>query len=165
MNENKKYVLVLFLICFLAGLMLSFVYAISHNRIEERKKEEINSSIQQLFPQAKKIEEIKKEDFNYYQAKDEEGSILGYIFICEAKGYSSTIKAIVATEPDGKIKEIKILEQNETPGIGTRITEEGFLNKFKGKKKDDRIDAISGATISSGSLIKAIRENLNKIFQ
>jgi len=165
MNENKKYILVLFLICFLAGVMLSFVYNLTQARIEERKKEAFDTAIHEFFPQAKKIKELKKEDFNYYQANDEEGSILGYIFICEAKGYSSTIKAIVATEPDGKIKEIKILEQNETPGIGTRITEDEFLNRFKGKKKEDSIDTISGATVSSRSLIKAIKENLNKIFQ
>jgi electron transport complex protein RnfG len=165
MNENKKYVLVLFLICFLAGVMLSFVYSLTQARIEERKKEEFDTVIREFFPQAKKIEEIKKEDFNYYQANDEGENILGYIFICEAKGYSSTIKAVVATEPDGKIKEIKILEQNETPGIGTRITEDEFLNRFKGKKKEDSIDTISGATVSSSSLIKAIKENLNKIFQ
>ena len=165
MNENKKYILVLFLTCFFAGLMLSFVYTFTHARIEERKNRELNKAIQEFFPEAKNIKEIKRDDFIYYQPEDREGNILGYLFICETKGYSSTIKAIVATEPNGRIKEIKILEQNETPGIGTRITEEEFLNRFKGKKKEDGIDALTGATISSGSLIKAVKENLNKIFQ
>lgn len=164
MKRDKNYIMVLFIICFMAGLLVSFVYAVTHNRIEERKKQELNNALQQVFSQTKRIEESQKEDFLYYQAFDEEDNLLGYIFITEVEGYSSTIRAVVGAEPTGKIKEVRILEQNETPGIGSKITEEDFLNRFKGKTYLDQIDTITGATISSSSLIKAIREDLKRFF-
>lgn len=163
MKEERNYIKVLFLICFVAGLLVSLVYALTYNRIEERKKQELNDALQQVFAEAKKIEESQKDDFTYYQAFDEKNILLGYIFIAEAQGYSSTIKAIVGVEPDGRIKEVKILEQNETPGIGSKIMEKDFLKRFKGKTQDDKIDTITGATISSKSLIEAIKQSLKKL--
>jgi len=164
MREEKKYILILFLICFIAGLLLSFVYAITYEQINKRVKKELNITVKQFFPQTEITEELKSNEIIYYRVFDKEKNLLGYVFICETKGYTSTIKAIVGVEPSGKIKEIKILEQNETPGIGTRITEREFLNSFIGKTKKDKIDTISGATISSQSIIKAVKESLKEIF-
>lgn len=162
-DETKKYIGVLFLICFVAGLLVSLVYALTYSRIEERKRQELESALKEMFLDAKRIEETKKDDFIYYQAFDKEDKLLGYIFITEAEGYSSTIKAVVGILADGRIKEVKILEQNETPGIGSKIIETDFLNRFKGKSEGDKIDTITGATISSKSLIEAIKKDLKKL--
>ncbi|MCM8792279.1 MAG: FMN-binding protein [Candidatus Omnitrophica bacterium] len=164
MNQDKRYIGILFLICLIAGLLVSFVYALTHSRIEERKKQELQDTLRGMFSEAARIEELSKDELVYYQAISDENQVLGYILICEARGYSSTIKAIVSTDLEGKIKEIKILEQNETPGIGSKIMEEEFLNRFIGKSKDDSVDTITGATISSKAIIKAVKENLKKIF-
>ncbi|MCM8758088.1 MAG: FMN-binding protein [Candidatus Omnitrophica bacterium] len=168
MREDKRYVGILFLICFVASLLVSIVYALTYSRIEEREKRQLETSLEtslkEMFPEAAQIEELSKDGFIYYRAINNNDEVLGYILICEAVGYSSTIKAIVSTETNGKIKEIKILEQNETLGIGSKITEEEFLSRFKEKSKDDTFDTITGATISSKAIIKAVKESLKKIF-
>jgi electron transport complex protein RnfG len=58
-----------------------------------------------------------------------------------------------------------VLEQKETPGLGTKMTEDKFLNQFKGinisdfklavKKDGGDVDALTGATISSRAFCDA----------
>jgi electron transport complex protein RnfG len=164
MKDTIKYSLILFFICLIAGLLLSVVYAVTQPRIQQVKLQQQERAIRSVLPEAGKIQKVEKGDLVYHEALDNEGRLLGYIFIPEAKGYSSIIRAVVAVSPDAKIIAVKILEQNETPGIGTKITDEKFLQGFKGKTKDDSIDTITGATISSRALIKSIRETMQRFF-
>ena len=163
MKDTFKYSITLFLICFVAGILLSVVYAVTEPRIRQKKSDMQNSAIQEVLPGAKRIEEKQKDDFKYYLASDDKGNVLGYVFICEAKGYSSVIKAAVSITPKGEIINIKVLEQNETPGIGSQVTGAKFLDGFKNKTSKDSIDAITGATISSSALIRSVREAIEKI--
>jgi len=58
------------------------------------------------------------------------------------------------------VESVAVLEANDTPGLGDRITEQGFLDQFAGITYDDKsasIDAVSGATVSSTSVAKAVR--------
>ena len=163
MKETFRYSLTLFLICFVAGILLSLVYAVTEPRILQKKAELQNSALTEVMPQAQQLEEKEKDGFTYYAALDDEGGLLGYAFVCEAKGYSSVIKAAVSICPEGKIINIRVLEQNETPGIGSQITGEKFLSGFKNKSRQDSIDAITGATVSSSALIKAVQQAIEKI--
>jgi len=75
------------------------------------------------------------------------------------KGYNGLVKLMVGFESDGSIKNIVVLEQKETPGLGTKMKGEKFLKQFRGKnastfnlkpKKDGgEVDALTGATIST----------------
>ena len=75
------------------------------------------------------------------------------------KGFSGLIKIMVGFKPDGTIQNIEVLEQKETPGLGTKIKDEKFLKQFRTKnpssfnlkvKKDGgEVDALTGATITS----------------
>ena len=66
----------------------------------------------------------------------------------------------------GLWSEISVVDQKETPGLGTKITEEKFKSQFMGKnpstfklkvKKDGGdVDAITAATISSRAVCDAI---------
>lgn len=164
MKDTLKYISVLFSFCFAAGLLLSATYALTQPRIAKARQEQQDEAVKEVMPQAKEIKSLQKGDLVYYAAMDGQGRLLGYIFISESRGYSSLIRAAVSITPDGKIINIKVLEQKETPGIGSQITEAGFLERFKGKTARDEIDAISGATISSSALIKSVKATIEKIF-
>lgn len=69
------------------------------------------------------------------------------------------------------IKELRILAQSETPGLGARITQPEFLNRFKGLDYSEglkivtsrsglpgEVDAITGATKTGDSLQIIINE-------
>ena len=40
---------------------------------------------------------------------------------------------MVGFEPNGTIKNIVVLEQKETPGLGTKMKDDKFLRQFRGK--------------------------------
>ncbi len=55
---------------------------------------------------------------------------------------------------------INVISQAETPGLGSKITEPKFTDKFKGKSiaEIDTIDGVTGATISSNAVKNSIKE-------
>ena len=67
------------------------------------------------------------------------------------------------------VKEIIVLSNSETPGLGSKITLSSFTDQFKGLKSKEvvlnkdggRVDAISGATISSRAVTDSVRDELN----
>ncbi|WP_166960950.1 RnfABCDGE type electron transport complex subunit G [Yeosuana marina] len=81
------------------------------------------------------------------------------------KGFSGLVKLMVGFKPNGDIENVVVLEQKETPGLGTKMTEDKFLNQFKGinisdfklavKKDGGDVDALTGATISSRAFCDA----------
>jgi electron transport complex protein RnfG len=81
------------------------------------------------------------------------------------KGYGGDIDILIGLEDETTIKGITIISQSETPGLGSRIAESSFASKFAGlnigdvalKQDGGQIDAITGATISSGAVVDAVR--------
>lgn len=80
-------------------------------------------------------------------------------------GLWGTIKGYIAVSADLKtLIGIEFTEQNETPGLGGRISEDWFKEQFRGLdltegipiKYEDGIDAITGATLSSSAVLKII---------
>ena len=85
----------------------------------------------------------------------------GTVITCSGKGYGGTITVMVAFSPDGTVKQIKITEQAETAGLGSKIqTDAAFQESFVGLPAEDftidDISAISGATISSRAVTTAV---------
>jgi len=108
-----------------------------------------------------------------YPAK-KDGEIIGYaVNTYSVMGFSGNIRLVAGFKPDGTIINISILEQKETPGLGTKMTEPGFKNQFNNKnpsefrlkvKKDGgSVDAITSATISSRAFCDAIQRAYNTI--
>jgi electron transport complex protein RnfG len=172
MKEMLKIVISLFVIFVSAGLILSYVFAKTspvRYWVELKEKEE---ALKRMTPEADKIDKagewsIYEKKNEYYEAKKENKSI-GYIASTVGKGYSSYIKILVSTDPDIKIKAIDILSHGETPGLGDEIEKEDFKRQFGGKKLEnlelvkvetkDKIQAISGATISSRAVTNGVKE-------
>jgi electron transport complex protein RnfG len=83
-------------------------------------------------------------------------------------GFGGTVRLMVGFDAEGKILNINVLEQKETPGLGTKMADEGnvLLMSFKDKvaadvnmtvKKDGGdIDALTAATISSRAYAEAV---------
>ena len=53
-----------------------------------------------------------------------------------------------------------IRDSNETPGFGTRCSEDAFTSQFIGKPLPltlgDDVDAVSGATVTSQAVVDAL---------
>ena len=89
----------------------------------------------------------------------------------EGAGLWGPIKGIIAMHPDlESISGLTIMQQEETPGLGSRIADADYLAAFVGKRftptldlvspgkggGDNQIDSISGATMSSKAFIEIL---------
>ncbi len=166
-RELIKYGVLLMGVCAVSGLLLSGVYKLTEKRIEEQKILEEKLANQEVLPEATSFEkEIRKREAVEIGLKD--GKKIGEVYSITTRGYSGEIKLKVGVDLRGEITGVKILESQETPGLGAKIKGKKFLEQFIGKTKDNlylkkkklsgEIDSITGATISSSAIVEAIRE-------
>lgn len=98
-----------------------------------------------------------------------EGHAVGYaIEGASHNGFNGTVRVLVGFEPDGRIYDIDVLEQNETPGLGSKMCDEdnAMLLSLRGKRasrvkfalrsEGGSVDALSSATVSSRAYTEAV---------
>ena len=158
----------LFIITLVAGLSLGYVNDLTLEPKAKAKLERKVNALKQVLPEFNNnlVDEVTliksdkaKDNVEVYTAKNNDNYVGTAVVGSSEKGYSGLVKIMVGFNPDGSIQNIVVLEQKETPGLGTKMKEVKFLNQFKGKnpsqfnlkpKKDGgRVDALTGATIST----------------
>jgi len=116
-----------------------------------------------VLPQASSFTAVKRGgEIIYYRAQDRDGQFIGAAFEARSKSYSE-INTLVGMLKDGTITAIKVLEQNESAGIGSRITEPEFTGQFRNIKDISRVQAITGATVSSQAVIDSVKQKAEEI--
>lgn len=102
-------------------------------------------------------------------AKDDSGNAIGYVISFVAKeGYGGDIELSMGMTNEGEITGLKVLSADETAGLGAKCKDAEFQDQFAGKNvdsieytkdgatKDNQIDAISGATITTKAVTKGV---------
>ena len=172
MKLGLKMIVVLTSIALLSGLFLSYTYKSTEQDIKRNKEREKERAIKVVIPETDSFKERVIDAKNsLLTSYDKNGHIIGYAILTEGTGFQGPIKLMVGFDTTlSKIKGLEILENVETPGLGNRITENWFKEQFrgrlapvgyvKGKKPQDphKIQAISGATISSRSVVKIVNQ-------
>ncbi|GAN33831.1 MAG: FMN-binding protein [Candidatus Brocadia sp. AMX2] len=230
MQKKAQYTITLTMVSLLASLGVSSVFLLTKDTIKRKDLAVRTEALYIVLPglEGSPMEvtpsEIADQD-RVYKGLNKAGQLIGYAACGEAQGYSSKIKVMVGTDPGlEKIIGINILAQNETPGLGTKMTEVeststlwsvifgkelktidlnseeswqlpiygqperikkfGLLKKekkplpwfqeqFKHKtynqlvvskvKDEEKITAITGATISTKAVINAVQNAIDKI--
>lgn len=158
----------LLLITLISGFALGFVNDLTIEPKAKAKLERKINAIKLVLPEFDNnpVEDYKKVKTEFDADSTEvypafkNGEFVGAAVISYSeKGFSGLVKIMVGFKPDGSIKNIAVLEQKETPGLGTKMKDESFLQQFRNKnpsafnlkvKKDGgKVDALTGATISS----------------
>lgn len=158
-------------IAFLLAMLNSFTAPV----IAERKLQEKNAAVIELFGDIKTPQTIEAQ-FNapvneIMRVYDKNDTFLGYCVSVSPKGFGGAISMLAAVNPAGEIIKIKILDMSETAGIGTKVGTDYFLEQFAGKKQeisansgaDNSIATLSGATISSKAVLNGINVALNAL--
>ena len=96
-------------------------------------------------------------------------AVVGYAVETASKnGFSGMIRMVVGFDATGRVLNVNVLEQNETPGLGTKMADEGnpLFASFEGrnpgemklavKKDGGDVDALTAATISSRAYVDAM---------
>ena len=122
--------------------------------------------LKEVLPQAGSFKPVNKgTEVIYYKAEDKSGKLMGAVFKASGKSYGGNIDTLVGMLKDGTITAIKVLLQNETPGIGSRITEPEFTGRVRDIKDISRVQAITGATVSSQVVIESVKKKAEEIKQ
>lgn len=171
-NLRKKIypALILTIIVLVSSASLTVTNSVTKDKILEIREENIKNMIQNHFSNMDDYEY--KDNLNtYYVYK--QNSIVGYAFESSVEGYGGPIEILIAiddlkvSQDDVTIKGISIINHGETPGLGAKITTSSFKDQFDEVSLDQmylsedggKIDAISGATISSTSVVEGVRKS------
>jgi electron transport complex protein RnfG len=172
-SSLKNMLMTLLVISLAASLALGGVYNLTREPIAAAVKAKQEMAIRAVVPEfdslaAEKIAAAGTSDsLTYVRAYKQGKQVAIAIESISRRGYDSTpIKVMIGILPDGKINNIAVVQQKETPGLGTKMAEPKFKDEFNGKdpstfkfkvKKDGGdVDAISAATISSRAFCDAV---------
>ena len=56
----------------------------------------------------------------------------GWVITAQARGYGGQVPAAVAFSPEGEILRVIMMPNEETPGLGQKVTEPDFAGQFSG---------------------------------
>lgn len=177
MKLEFRMIIVLTLIAIFSGFILSYTYISTRSDIERNAEMAKRNALVKVLQGAKDFEEkVIDKETTLLIAKDENGRIIGYAALTEGAGFQGKIKLMVGFDSTlTHITGLEILENVETPGLGNRIVEDWFKEQYKnrvppityvkGKKpeKENEIQAITGATISSKSVVKIVNTAHEKL--
>ena len=158
------------------GGMLAITQVTLTPRIEANKLAETRTKIPSLL--VEKLKETGVTLINFHNVSVQKGNqttnymvaeaihdneFKGWVIKASGAGYADKIELLVGVSPKlEKIGGVFVLDQKETPGLGSKITEPVWTDQFKQKSlmqplvssktkatKPNEIDIITGATISS----------------
>ena len=172
-------------LCFgaaLAGIHLTLKDTIALNQLDA-----INKKIPDLIPGAdatkttldeKLTEQLGMEVRKAFDSKDE---LTGWVLRASGSGFADKIEILIGLDVNTtKITGISILDQQETPCLGSKISTKRWNSQYEnqptGKKlvvlkgmssqqkkiKDGKINAITGATISSDAVTTIVNDAVTK---
>ncbi len=173
MKNSIKYALLLFCVGSICASLVIVSSNFANPILEEREETLAAEALNSLYDNIETYEDISdstsviKYDLidNLYLVTREEG-IISYVYKISSPGKNGNIVYLLALDEEGKVIKINYISQNETPGRGDRITLENFTSQFENDSYNDfTVDTISGATLSSQSMINSTTmalEHFNK---
>lgn len=173
----KNMVAVLFGITLVASAGVGVVNMITVEPIAQSKQAATTAALTEVLPPFDETtsEELTIDEMpiSVYTAT-KGGVVAGYAVQSMSKlGFGGAVRMMVGFDPDGRVVNINVLEQTETPGLGTKMCDEGnpLLGSVKGQRLEDKqlvdgklavrkdggdVDALTAATISSRAYVDAV---------
>ncbi len=182
MPESLKMILILTAISGVAALGLSGMNSVTEPLIAENERLFTLRSINRVIPETDAPDPCEDcrpafdnepdqdavcvQGFKVYRGRSD-GEVVGVaVEAVGEKAYSGTIMVLVGLSLDGTVTGVEVLRHAETPGLGAKITDCEWRRQLVGEGPGDiawkvtkdggDVDQISGATISSRSMIDAI---------
>lgn len=162
----------LMIVSMIGGAILAATNFVTTPKIEEVEKEAKLKAMQTVLPAAIEFKEFKEKE-GFFEGLDLDSNLVGYVISCLAVGYGGGFWVMVGIDKEFKVIEISILTHKETPGLGDKIEKESFKGQFRNKGSEnleivkmptkDKIQAITGATLSSKAVTEAVRKGLEEL--
>ena len=170
-NSYLKEAWLLIVLGALFGAALAGVHAGLSPRIAANRLNDTLSQIPTLVPGAERGEAIEQGGRLVYRALNAAGETVGWVVPSVGQGFSDRIEVLIGLDRDARtITGLYVLWQNDTPGLGNRITEPEFRGRFAGQTAErplrmvkgaggpGEIEAVTGATVSSQSVVAIVND-------
>jgi len=156
------------------GAALAGVQLTLQPRIEANKLADALNQIPQLVPGATQGAAAEVAGRRVFRALDDAGKLVGWVVPAAGQGFADKLELLVGVNADASaITGLYVLDQKETPGLGDNITRAEWRAQFAGKSlaqplqtvktapaAAQDIQAVTGATISSWSVVGIVNEQL-----
>ncbi len=180
MNTVVKMIITLSVIGIISGAFLSQIAGWAAPKIEMHRKADTEKAIFLVQPDAVSYKTVSETGFECYEVFSDSAKMnsVGYALPYEGNGFQGKIRLMVGIDKGlNNMTGLQVLEQVETPGLGTKVTEEDFTKQFvnlstspqidwvKGEQPDspNEIQAVTGATISSKAVVFIINDGIKKL--
>ena len=158
-SQSGKPILVLAVVCLIAGIVLSSANVLTAPVIAANEEAANNATYFAALPEADSFTAVPCE-LTGVTAVLRADNGAGWVITAQARGYGGQVPAAVAFSPEGEILRVIMMPNEETPGLGQKVTEPDFAGQFAGMAAEplslEDIDAVSGATISSRAAVAAV---------
>lgn len=179
MKEIVKLGIILLIICFISTALLAIVKEITEPKILEQRKMAAEQSRKDVLPGADSFEALGEADLKKLQGTDatiseiyigkKGNDIIGYFVKATPSGYAGAVEILTGIDGEGKIVNVKMGKNSETPGLGTVIGGPKFVSQYSGKgssgpleliktpdANETQITAVTGATITSRCMTNGV---------
>lgn len=110
-----------------------------------------------------------------YRVYSEQAPVAAVFVVTEPGGYAGPIKLLIGIEYSGEVTGVRVLEHRETPGLGDLIeaSKTNWLQQFRNtslgapprtewavQQDGGAFDQITGATITTRAVVRAIKQTL-----
>lgn len=156
-KDFVKPVAVLTAICLIVAGVLAFTYEFTAPIIAQGAASEADAAKLELLPDADSFEEVDLTDVDGLVSIHQAKNGAGYVVVSAATGFKGLLNVMTGITADGLITGVKLMENQETPNLGTKVGDEAYTSQFVGKDMNlDGVELITGATISSKAFNKAV---------
>lgn len=153
------------------GLLLSTTHLLSKDKIEKNQQAFELQQLQSIIGNQDITLTPAKEGYQLWKSETEYGQLKP---LRTQNGYNGEIRFWLATTLQGKIIGVRVIEHQETPGLGDKLelSVSNWILGFNGaslathtfdvKKYGGDFDQFSGATITPRAMVLAIAEALTE---
>ncbi len=185
MKEILTLTVKLLLITAIVAALLGGINMVTEPIIAENNEATFQANLKELLPGAESFEldgtklpepEAGVKVNGVYCGMAADGTPVGYVAdaVC-SEGYGGDVVVMTGVDTEGKITKVKVTEMEETPGLGAKCQTD-WINQYTGLTENivvskngsagdnpNKIDAISGATITSKAVTKAVNNSVSAV--
>ncbi len=171
----------------LSGLAIVSAYELIRPRIAANQARALRRAVFEVVPGAERLQRLAWRDEKLVPAEGDaagepsvyagykaDGTFVGYAIPGAKSGYQNVISVLYGFDPSRRrVIGMYVLESRETPGLGDRIyKDQDFVGAFRdlaiepeivlvkdGATADNQVDGITGATISSKTVVRIINQS------
>lgn len=180
MRDSLRLIIILAVISAVAGGALALVNSFTEPKIDAYRAQAEVNAYQQALPEADSFTSLPdlvvtaKSNPATSNIQDirvglKNETKVGWVCKVSATGFSGDIVMLIGINNSGELGETVILEQKETPGLGSKITDPEFIGQpaiknvlpgenLKVNKDNGTVQAVAGATISSRAVVRGINQ-------